>query len=220
MMQIAGALAAAALVLRIFLVTQGVDRDVIYNLTPTRIDALAIGGFISLALRGPHGINMIVPKAWIALLTSAALMLAVIGLRGTLGQGNPALPTIVYSLLAAIFGGLIIIGMTWSPLKAVLNFGMLRWFGKYSYGLYIWHPIIGVIILHSRLAAAMHLQEQSHLAVAMAMAGTFALSLLTAWLSYHLFEKHFLDLKRYFSNSVSAGKSLTPNSHPLIAANV
>jgi peptidoglycan/LPS O-acetylase OafA/YrhL len=77
-----------------------------------------------------------------------------------------------------------------------LSLSPLRWFGKYSFGLYVWHPIINMILLHSHIALVSEASGKT--TVLLAVLATLALDLGVAWVSFNLWEKRFLDLKRYF----------------------
>ena len=74
----------------------------------------------------------------------------------------------------------------------------LRWFGKYSFGLYVWHPIIGVILLHSHVALVSEGFGKGRRPAG--RLATLGLDLAVAWVSFNLWEKRFLDLKRYFAS--------------------
>jgi len=71
----------------------------------------------------------------------------------------------------------------------------MRVFGKYSYVMYIVHfPLIAFIYAN--------LLEYSNydplVKVLILFVATIILTSVTSWLSYHLMEKHFLSLKRFF----------------------
>ena len=98
-------------------------------------------------------------------------------------------------------------------LGSALSLAGLRWFGKYSFGLYVWHPILAVVLLHSRWAIVA--PGQGAAAVLLATALTIAATLGVAWLSYHAFEKRFLALKRLFpSGALPAARPAPPAWQP------
>ena len=74
--------------------------------------------------------------------------------------------------------------------------------GKYSYALYVFHvPLI-------RVAGKLHLVPTSEMGDAKALLTLFAfptamilVSVAIAFASWHLYEKHFLNLKRFFEYS-------------------
>jgi peptidoglycan/LPS O-acetylase OafA/YrhL len=75
----------------------------------------------------------------------------------------------------------------------------LRFFGKYSYGLYIIHGLLSPV-LFARLPDTLFIAATHSVVM-----GVFACVIVriasctvAAFLSWHLFEKRFLRLKRYF----------------------
>jgi peptidoglycan/LPS O-acetylase OafA/YrhL len=87
----------------------------------------------------------------------------------------------------------------------------MRFFGKYSYGLYVFHGIVAYA-LQERQHGAEWLTARlgSHLLAmgVQALAGG-ALSLLISVLSYELFEKHLLRLKDRFAPPAPVSPSTT-----------
>ena len=96
----------------------------------------------------------------------------------------------------------------------------LRKLGKYSYGLYVFHFIVfmmlGNLLIHfPRVAKA----TTNHMLPALGLLlANLLISLTLAFASYHLYEKHFLKLKKYFpektatSSLASAGQKLEPGT--------
>lgn len=77
-----------------------------------------------------------------------------------------------------------------------LSSGGLRWVGKYSYAMYVVHPfliaaVIGLVVRQTTDP----LSPVSACGVALAV---FVAVAVVSWLSWHLFEKHFMRLKRHF----------------------
>jgi len=197
LMAAAATLMVAALALRTVLVLGGADPEAVYIMTPTRIDALAAGAFCSLAVRGPAGPAGLVWPAWAVLLLCGGSVLLLIATQRTLGNHDPLMQTIGYTLLALTFAGAIVVGITGRMVKAVLENGVLRWFGRYSYGLYVWHPIVAVILFYTPLTASFGVDGKASAALFVLFA--FAVSVLVSLVSYHCWEQPFLRLKRHFA---------------------
>jgi peptidoglycan/LPS O-acetylase OafA/YrhL len=77
------------------------------------------------------------------------------------------------------------------------NIGFARKLGKYTYGIYLLHPI-ALEIIHV-IGKAFHLSKNSFFTFSLAGVSGFALTLFISWLSYEYFEKKFLNLKKSFS---------------------
>ena len=76
------------------------------------------------------------------------------------------------------------------------NSRLLRFFGKYSYGLYVFHyPLIPVLILFFPMERITACFGSVFLGKIAYIAAAIAASLVLAMLSWHLYEKHFLKLK-------------------------
>jgi peptidoglycan/LPS O-acetylase OafA/YrhL len=107
-----------------------------------------------------------------------------------------------YTCLAVLFAALVYhLAVREGRLARVLSSRVLRWFGRYSYGIYIFHwPIAQAYraALEPRVARALgshfYPAEFGYVAVA-------CVSAAVAFLSWHLFEARFLRLKEYFTYS-------------------
>ncbi len=203
LMSTCAALIVAALVIRLFRVATHCDPQMTYYFTPCRMDALATGALLALAAHGPAGITSLArPARWIALASALLLLAIFVSNRATFSLLNPRVQTIGYSLLAAFFGAGLVLSVTApsaSLLGRALNNTTLRFFGKYSYGLYVLHgllhPWIEKRLPFKTFSANLHSFYLGLLAYAAIGTG---ISLAGALLSWHLYEKHFLKLKRFF----------------------
>lgn len=102
---------------------------------------------------------------------------------------------IFYSSFGAFCCGLILVvvhGQAW--VVRLFRVGLLRWFGRYSYGIYVIHlPLMSV---YEQIRYAVIRATGSRPLGALALVGSaFGLSALLAWVSYHGYERHFLSLK-------------------------
>jgi peptidoglycan/LPS O-acetylase OafA/YrhL len=206
-MRICVACGVAALALRAGLLGLGASGSASYLLTPCRMDALTLGAFLALAARGADGPRSLVRWGWGLLVLSGAVAGTAAVLRQP-AQTAVYAPALKYSIYALFFGGVLALTVSAARTGVVGRFWsspVLTFFGKYSYGLYVFHyalrPLCGRLFPADELSA---LLGSRLLGVMVHAALAVALSMAVAWLSWHLFEKHFLKLKRYFTYSATA----------------
>jgi len=205
LIELCGCVIAGSLIWRTALVVAGASPITVYVLTPGRLDPIAVGSLVALLTQTSRGRAWLASRArWIGWTASVALALTVM-LQGSFDLYGPAMQTIGYSAIAAGFGCLLAwsIALGQEGTKTFLNIGVLRIFGKYSYALYLFHfPILAVV--RDRIYPPSHflIIESSALPgqlVFYALCTVIALA--AAWLSWNMFERHFLGLKRYFARA-------------------
>jgi len=215
LMNVALALAGFALGLRIFLILHGgLVWIVPYKFTPCRMDSLLIGAWLALAMRGKNT-ERILNAARFLLPTALSLMTIIVLRTGNFDWiTNRSVNLIGYSLSAVASASLIALSLRPDSLaERLFDVGWLRFLGKYSYGIYVWHLFIAELIgVGPRLYLDRHLHSK-----ALGLIGSAFLigciSILVALLSYHLYEVQFLRFKKYFNYS----SSKRPSPDALIA---
>ena len=192
----------AALALRIALSLAGVSELSISVLTPCRVDTLCVGALLATVARRAAGPGLLVRRSGPAALAVAALILAVSGWCAAVRTGLPVLHPIRGTLFAIFFGAVTLMSVKdaeHSLVARTFQSSWLRTFGKYSYGLYVYHGILSqhmhVLHVQDRLAAVLGNNSLAILAQTVLGVG---ISLSISALSYELFEKRFLALKRLF----------------------
>jgi peptidoglycan/LPS O-acetylase OafA/YrhL len=199
-------LMATALASRTALVMGGADPTAAHVLTFCRMDPLAAGSFVALALRDHHEAARLV--AWARRLAPAAL-LAFFGIwyvedpLNNESSTEPIMLTAGLTILALFFGSLVALTATssdGSALSRVFSAPLLRTFGKYSYALYLFHVPVRRWIRDTYFPVAAFQTWMGSplpgqlLFYVVATAPAFLL----AWASWHLYEKQVLKLKRFF----------------------
>jgi len=195
--------ASISIAIRMLLYHYGPGLYSIFAVTPLRMDGLAIGAIAAILLR-THGANTVARPAWMLLITSLTALAALLAIRQTAEQTDPANWIFFYPLVAACTAATLLICGIHGWLSRLLSFGVLRWFGKYSFGLYIWHPVVGMLLFHSQIALASTASSPARILAAACF--IFLLDLAIAWASFNFFEKRFLDLKRNFPANAGAAR--------------
>jgi peptidoglycan/LPS O-acetylase OafA/YrhL len=172
-------------------------------LTPFRLDGLALGAFLAVAVRqpgGPERLAQALPR--VAVVVGGLLAAAIVGKRLVSWQGlelaDVARPSLILILLACLLMWTVIA----PPRSATSRFFRSRamvFLGTYSYGLYVYHHFIAWYLISNRTELKLTPWVGSHgAAVALQAALGASTSLGVAYLSYELVEKRFLRLKRLF----------------------
>lgn len=201
-MAVSGFCIVAAIALRVCLAVFGgyqANDPAIYALTPSRLDALALGSLIALAVRGPGGVET--ARRWVyggAVVSVLALAL-MYGWRPAGDTAARALDSVRYSAFAGMFAGIMMWSVTVPPggfATLFWNSAVLRFFGKYSYGLYVFHFLL--LPFYYELLPPEKLEEwtgSATVARLLFMLTAIGASIGVALLSWNLYEKHFLKLK-------------------------
>ena len=165
----------------------------------TRADGLFVGSALAALLASNHRFSRRL-LAGIAL--PCVLALGLVALTGyhQFFYGGPYMYTIGYSSIAILFGVLIAYCLEFNNagLSRVLQVKWLRSFGRYSYGLYVFHLPIYFLCDHiakDMLSIKFPLRSAySFLYLGLLIAISYSI----AWVSFNFFELRFLRLKRHF----------------------
>jgi len=190
-----------ALLLRIGLVLHGVNEISVSVLTPCRLDTLVTGGLLACLVRREALGARLVERSGRAALVLGAGIVALSAFCATAKVGLPVLHQVRASGYALFFGALTLVSLRppTEALSRVFQGSLLGFFGKYSYGLYVYHGLIAWLLVDLDAYARLEAISGSHLlAIVLRAALGLLSSLAIALLSYHLLEARFLALKRYF----------------------
>ena len=175
--------------------SNGVAPDV---LSCFRFDSMLIGAMLVLHFRSPNRTTASDHRVAAMLIVSL-----IIGVGVSLI--NRRLITIAETLWP-IISALLIMLVLQSPrakrLPKLFRMNFLRTLGKYSYAMYVFqNPMIPIVALFPVTVTIMQWMggQTSIVAQIGYMVVMFMLTFVSAVLSWHLYEKHFLKLKRFFS---------------------
>jgi peptidoglycan/LPS O-acetylase OafA/YrhL len=173
-----------------------------YVLTPFRLDALCMGALLAALAKAPDGLGRLSRAAG----PSLVILSAVFAISYWFGQSHQVWqePThqLRNTLYVGFFGVLLVIGAKGdpkSPVVRALCARPMRFLGRYSYGLYVFHHFPSYYLLKHGTVDVLAEAVGSHTAAMLAQAtlGT-GVSVGVAMLSYRYFETPFLALKRYW----------------------
>jgi peptidoglycan/LPS O-acetylase OafA/YrhL len=194
-------------VLRCAMLGAHVFPGTIYTFTPCRIDALALGAILALLARRPSGLAVLGGVArWTGWL-SAAFFAAIFAVRHSFDQWHWSMTTLGYSILDLGAAALLVpVASGAGVLARIFSGRVLRTVGKYSYGVYVVH-----CPLHLLLQTAIYDQLVTRVPEAAALAIHAVLSsaacVAIAAVVWRIVERPFLDMKRFFQ---SDGASIVP----------
>lgn len=200
----------SALLLRIALVTLGVSELSISVLTPCRVDALCVGAYLAIRTREPGVLTHWRHKSGYAALVLGIVLLGVMVGATLAGPAELALRQLRGSVIALLFGALILVALrpSSSLIARPFHSRTLVFFGKYSYGLYVYHGILTWYFIDINFDEYLrNVLSSPWLVMAARMLIGASVSTLVAVLSFHLIEQRFLALKRHFSTGKAVPSS-------------
>ncbi len=164
----------------------------VYGLPLAHLDGLLIGGVMAILIREYKDI-LFKHIELILICTSVLFFIYTTGYLiingGYQEQGSFIKLPFTFTLISLLFGALLIYSLKSQRLGEFFSNRVFLFFGKYSYAMYVFHPIL---YHFSNWAGGDRLSENQKLLL---HSGLFLLTILMSYASYHLFEKHFLRLK-------------------------
>ncbi len=197
-------LALGAMLARLTGSLMGVNWWATYVLTPFRLDGLALGACLAVAIRQPGGLSRLLqalPK--IAIVAGACLALTFLWSKVISNQGLAAVLPVRAAMFQVLLACLLLWALVAPERSWTSRFFRSRWLmllGTYSYGLYIYHHFISYYLTSNWTEFELAAWLGSHgAAVALQAALGILVSLGIAYVSYEYFEKRFLGLKSFFT---------------------
>lgn len=195
-------ISAGALLLRLALIFHGTPAIDIHVNTLCRADSLLLGGALALLYRSRYWVRTLrlAPFGFIAATGIVILSVSILGLDPHASRfGMFWIEGFRYTILALGFGCLIACALNPSSVGLwFFELAPLRFFGKYSYGIYVLHVIFLSFLDHYFRSHLFAITHSKLLAVVGSGLLSLVIGVVAAFLSYHLYEKRFLRMKRYF----------------------
>jgi peptidoglycan/LPS O-acetylase OafA/YrhL len=177
-----------------------------YTLTPFRLDGLALGAFLAVMARQPLGLERLA-RALPLVVTVAGGLLAITfaWTRSAPQEGLELILPVRAALILTLLACLLVWAIITPERSATSRFfcsRVLVFLGTYSYGLYVYHHFISYYMISNRTDLQLSGWLGSHVAAVVLQATLgAAASLALAYVSYEVFEKRFLRLKRLFETA-------------------
>lgn len=197
------AMAVSAMSARLIGSLMGVNWWSMYVLTPFRLDSLALGAFLALAIRQRGGLKLLMHiLPWVAATAGAVFAVTLVWSQShaqTLPEAGwlpPVRASSIQILLACILLA-VVVAPERTATSQFFSSRILIFFGTYSYGLYVYHHFFSYYLSSNQTEFALANWFGSHLA-AIAFQATLgiAASIGLAYVSYEYYEKPFLRLKQ------------------------
>jgi len=167
------------------------------------IDCMAIGGLLAYYLFNKKKIIRLLFHKYIQVITLLVLIIFIgLGIK---------IPYIHYEFYAVFFG-ILIVNLAANE-KAILNLEnkLFKYFGKISYGLYMYHPLAIVISLKILNEYGLNLTIFQYTL-------SLLISILLSGISYRFYEQYFIKKKIRFS-SILSGDNVNPDNEKRIQYN-
>jgi peptidoglycan/LPS O-acetylase OafA/YrhL len=194
---------AGSLILRLVLLQYGVPESSVYTITFTHLEAVAGGSLLALLVRDPLWTARVVRWSTAALLIGVAGLLLVRSFDHSFKFWERGMAHYGLTCVALVSAALLVkahIGAGDSWFRRALRSRPIVATGRYSYALYIAHVPVGVQLdkMGSKWLDAASTAAQYDFRFTCVSGAALGISWLVAMLSWHLFERHVLKLKRYF----------------------
>ena len=170
-----------------------------YFNTFTHLDPILIGVSIAL-LRNSGNLPLNNIQRWGAVLFIVPIVLFVLLTLLAPPLDNGHISMVFIMCLTAVGAGIFLLSLLyWEPAKRLFSLPLLVWLGQLSFGLYLFHPLVrhqtdALCIAAFRSGLLPNIQWAWTLSIITGLMAT----ILVAWLSWHLMEKHCNRLRKHF----------------------
>lgn len=203
------AMCGAALLGRLVVDHYGISSqgwDLFYKFTPFRLEAIALGSLVAIQRRQVPDFASLKRIGQLTLAGGLVPFLTLFYFTRTVAPRSRPMETVGYTMIDLAFAGCLILACVAAESggNSLLRFPLFRSFGKYSYGMYMWHlPILGttswwMMIIMKGGPPFIHAVVQ----ILVGSALTYGLALL----SWYTFEKRFMNLRlRWADGRIASG---------------
>lgn len=205
-------LVMAAFLSRVLLLRAEVTPMAIYMFTICRMDALVIGAVAAVLASSTWWMEKMRAHSRVVMLVSIGFLTLTAAISHEYSVYDIGTLTVGYPMLACSFALIVLLlnldasVPTVRALNSVLTLPVLRSIGRYSYAMYVFH--IPIILLSGATIRQLFSFAGSSMPLFYVLTITI-FSYCAGFLSFHLLEKHFLNMKRWFSPTLVASSTDT-----------
>ncbi len=183
-----------------------------YVLSPLRADSLLLGGALAVLYRGAYWRSAVRTAAWALVplfILGASLALVTHGLSAV----DPRVQVVGFSLLALLFAATLTLALAYSDSNskaiALLRSPATVTLGRYSYAIYLLHtPLLLLLDRVVPRQSLPHLDDMLWPALLVYTAAFIGLMWGIGWLSFNLFERHFLAMRERYPYTRAASEAM------------
>ena len=175
----------------------------------SRADELALGGFLAMCFRDGSWarIERAAPYvAWVSLLGFVVSC----AFDHTFALTGMASTTAGLAFITLFYAGFMVLALDEGWVSRAMKARWLRWFGRISYGIYVFHVLLQP--LYGWIGERLDPHAGRIEGIALRAAITWVLTTLIAWLSFRFFESPILGLRRYFQNRLQVRQRVRADS--------
>jgi peptidoglycan/LPS O-acetylase OafA/YrhL len=193
-------------ILSLILLHQGMSWVAIYTFSFVRFETLAMGAMVAILIN--YRIKLverytkwIFTLSCIAILTFFGYYILKNGNLSVLNPGEGLLlsQSFILSLIGFFFSSILVYSLTKNKFENFLSSKPLIFFGKYSYGIYVYHyPVYSLTAYYFHLNSANPLFFNWPVEILISIVCSFVAAGI-AYVSYNYYEKYFLNLKSKFA---------------------
>ncbi len=172
-----------------------------FVLTPTRMDGLVLGSLLALLYQSPLRESLKVRRVILTVGGLGLLLVAYLTLQRSEGWQEAPVQTLRFTGIALASGTLVwlcVTGPEGTWLKRIFCMSPMRFFGKYSYALYLWHGPADALVRHFYPPEGLMFGSRVPAQLLFVLITT-AVSIAAALLSWNLLERHCLRFKKAFA---------------------
>jgi peptidoglycan/LPS O-acetylase OafA/YrhL len=197
---VAAAFVVASLLARGALMHWGFPPRTGYVVTIARLDGLGLGALLAMLYRTPTGFTRIARWAPVAVGLGVLAAVAVTVRIGQFSMNDWRSIVVGVPAMSLASAGVLVLALApngWAFATRLFESTTLRFLGLYSYGLYMWHPLVGGMLRRAGVSQdrVLPLVHSSAVAVLVVLAVKIAAAIAVALVSYACVERPFLRLK-------------------------